>query len=106
MKYIMGFFAFWYDFIVGDAWEVAAGVLLTLIALYLLAHYAGSSLSTYGALLFPVISWPCLSLASGGCAAPVEQGLHRGRCTVHRLSPSLAYPMLEPPSRITGCAFL
>jgi hypothetical protein len=55
MKYIKGFFAFWYDFIVGDAWEVAAGVLLTLIALYLLAHYASSSFSTYGALLFPVV---------------------------------------------------
>ncbi len=55
MKYIKGFFAFWYDFIVGDAWEVAAGVLLTLIVLYLLAHYASSSFSTYWALLFPVI---------------------------------------------------
>ena len=30
MKYITGFFAFWYDFIVGDAWEVAAGVVLSL----------------------------------------------------------------------------
>jgi hypothetical protein len=55
MKYIKGFFAFWYDFIVGDAWEVAVGVALTLIALYLVAHYAPASLSTYAALLFPVI---------------------------------------------------
>jgi hypothetical protein len=55
MTYIKGFFAFWYDFIVGDAWEVAVGVALTLIALYLVAHYASPSLNTYAALLFPVI---------------------------------------------------
>jgi hypothetical protein len=55
MKYIKGFFAFWYDFIVGDSWEVAVGVLLTLVALYLLTHYASSSLATIGALLFPLI---------------------------------------------------
>ena len=55
MKYIKGFFAFWYDFIVGDAWEVAVGVLLTLLVLYLLVKYASSSFATYAALLFPVI---------------------------------------------------
>lgn len=31
MKFIRGFFAFWYDFIIGDAWEVAAGVVATLV---------------------------------------------------------------------------
>ena len=41
MKYVTGFFAFWYDFIVGDAWEVAAGVLASLFLMYLAAHYAG-----------------------------------------------------------------
>ena len=55
MKYIKGFFAFWYDFIIGDAWEVAAGVAICLVALYLLTHYATSSMSAYLALLFPVI---------------------------------------------------
>jgi predicted benzoate:H+ symporter BenE len=55
MKYIKGFFAFWYDFIVGDAWEVAAGVLLTLIVLYLLVNYISPSFSTLGALIFPVV---------------------------------------------------
>ena len=48
MKYIKGFFAFWYDFIIGDAWEVAAGVAVCLVALYLLAHYATSSMSASG----------------------------------------------------------
>ena len=30
MKYITGFLAFWYDFVVGDAWEVAVGVVVAL----------------------------------------------------------------------------
>lgn len=28
MKYVTGFFRFWYDFIVGDDWRVAAGVVV------------------------------------------------------------------------------
>ena len=53
MKYIKGFFAFWYDFIVGDAAEVAVGVIVSLVALYLLLHYAGSGLDAYAAILLP-----------------------------------------------------
>ena len=56
MKYIRGFFAFWYDFIIGDAWEVAAGVVLSLSALYALTHYAGAAnqtVASYAALLLP-----------------------------------------------------
>ena len=30
MSFIAGFFRFWYDFIVGDAWEIAAGIVVTL----------------------------------------------------------------------------
>jgi hypothetical protein len=30
MKWIVGFFRFWYDFIVGDDWRVALGVVATL----------------------------------------------------------------------------
>lgn len=57
MNYIKGFFAFWYDFIVGDAGEVAAGVMLSLLMLYLGTHYLGSasgSISSYGAVLLPL----------------------------------------------------
>jgi hypothetical protein len=28
MKYVRGFVLFWYDFIVGDDWRVAAGIIL------------------------------------------------------------------------------
>ena len=38
MKYITGFFAFWYDFVVGDDWTVAAGVIVALAITALLAH--------------------------------------------------------------------
>ncbi len=31
MRYITGFIAFWYDFIVGDDWTVAVGVIVALI---------------------------------------------------------------------------
>ena len=30
MKLIKGFFQFWYDFIVGDCWEIAVGVAMVL----------------------------------------------------------------------------
>lgn len=42
MKYITGFFEFWYDFIVGDDWTVAAAVIAALIVTALLAHFAGA----------------------------------------------------------------
>ncbi len=54
MKYISAFFAFWYDFIVGDAWEVAAGVVVSLLALYALTHFAGSTAGSYGVVLLPL----------------------------------------------------
>lgn len=42
MKQLRGFVTFWYDFIVGDAWEVALGVViaLALVALIARAGYA------------------------------------------------------------------
>ena len=53
MKYIKGFFAFWYDFIVGDAWEVAAGVFVMLVLLFVGVRVGGSWVSTFGAFIFP-----------------------------------------------------
>lgn len=56
MKYITGFFAFWYDFIVGDAWEVAVGVIAALLLLYLGVRLTGAEglVSNYGAFFLPV----------------------------------------------------
>ena len=30
MRFIRGFFQFWYDFLVGDCWEIAMGVVIVL----------------------------------------------------------------------------
>ncbi len=38
MKYIVGFFQFWYDFVVGDDWTIAAGVVIALALTALLAR--------------------------------------------------------------------
>ena len=55
MKYITGFFAFWWDFIVGDAWEVAAGVVALLALVFFLVHYVASDWTVqYAGLLLPV----------------------------------------------------
>ena len=55
MKYVKAFFAFWYDFIVGDAWEVAAGVLMALILLFIGGRVFGNvSVSHIGVILLPL----------------------------------------------------
>lgn len=38
MRFIVAFFAFWYDFIVGDAWEIAAGIIVVLAIGAFLVH--------------------------------------------------------------------
>ena len=43
MGFITGFFRFWYDFIVGDAWEIAAGIVVVLVVGALLASTAALS---------------------------------------------------------------
>ncbi len=35
-KIIVGFFVFWYDFLIGDCWQIAAGVAVVLTAAILL----------------------------------------------------------------------
>jgi hypothetical protein len=38
VRYVKGFLRFWYDFIVGDDWTIAAGVVVALGVTALLAH--------------------------------------------------------------------
>jgi hypothetical protein len=38
VRYVEGFFSFWYDFIVGDDWRVAAGVVAAFAVTAALAH--------------------------------------------------------------------
>jgi hypothetical protein len=32
VRYVRGFFRFWYDFVIGDDWRMAAGVVVALLA--------------------------------------------------------------------------
>ncbi len=48
MKYLSGFAAFWYDFVVGDAWEVAVGVVGALLFIGVLAGFAPQFTSLLG----------------------------------------------------------
>ena len=38
MRYVVAFGRFWWDFVVGDDWTVAAGVAITLATVWFLAH--------------------------------------------------------------------
>ena len=51
MGIVIGFFEFWYDFIVGDAWEVAAGIVIVLAVGALLAR----SLAVPALVIGPVV---------------------------------------------------
>ena len=31
MKYLTGFFRFWYDFLIGDSWQIAVGVVIVIL---------------------------------------------------------------------------
>jgi hypothetical protein len=44
MRYVVGFLRFWYDFIVGDDWRVAVGIV---VAIGLTAILAGASVSAW-----------------------------------------------------------
>jgi hypothetical protein len=43
MSLLVGFGRFWYDFIVGDDWRIAAAVVVALIVTGLLAHAHASA---------------------------------------------------------------
>jgi len=51
VRFINTFLAFWYDFIIGDHWVVAAGVVVLLAAAGVLAH---ANLHTTAWVLMPV----------------------------------------------------
>jgi len=55
MSYIVAFLRFWYDFLVGDDWKIAATVvvalLLTAAAAHWLASFAGAAVLIAGVLL-------------------------------------------------------
>lgn len=61
LRRLKAFGAFWYDFVVGDDWLVAVGVVLALAITYLLTHHAGTRawwvMPVVTAFLLPASIW-------------------------------------------------
>jgi hypothetical protein len=58
--YVRAFGAFWYDFLIGDDWGIAAGVVIVLLLTALVAHridaYAGTAVILIGVLLTATVA--------------------------------------------------
>jgi hypothetical protein len=39
MKWLVQFGKFWYDFLIGDDWRLAVGVVITVSAVFIVAHH-------------------------------------------------------------------
>ena len=63
MRFISAFFAFWYDFIIGDDWTVAAGVVIGLIVTGLLV-LAGVTVWWLMPIIVLVLLWASLQRAA------------------------------------------
>ncbi len=60
MSFIRGFFYFWYDFLVGDAWDIAAGVVVALLVLWVVVQAfpaASMWLGPFLALVVILLTW-------------------------------------------------
>jgi hypothetical protein len=68
VSWIRSFIGFWIDFIVGDAWEVAAGVGAALVVAGLMAHRWGLQQAAGFLLLASVVgvTWLALLRATAG----------------------------------------
>jgi hypothetical protein len=62
MRYLESFVRFWIDFIIGDAWEVAAGIGLTLIVLAVVIDRYGGSPALGFVLLASVLIFTWIAL--------------------------------------------
>ncbi len=58
MGYVRQFVLFWYDFLVGDAWDIAAGVVVALAVLAVAARVQPGA----GALLGPLLALAVVAL--------------------------------------------
>ena len=70
MKFVVGFGRFWWDFIIGEDWKIAAGVVAVLAVGALLV--AGTSLSDTAVALLAgvgILSVVTLSIVGGALAA-------------------------------------
>lgn len=68
MRYLRSFVQFWIDFIIGDAWEVAAGLAVTLVVIAVIAELVGGDLLLSFVLLASLlaVTWIALLRATRG----------------------------------------
>jgi hypothetical protein len=68
MKFIRQFVQFWIDFIIGDAWEVAVGIAVTLAAIALIADQWGGRQALSFALVAAIlgVTWLALLRVTAG----------------------------------------
>ena len=66
MKYIVGFGRFWYDFIIGDDWRVAAGVVIALGVAAALARTEGAAWWIVPAVVATLLSFSLWRAARNG----------------------------------------
>ena len=71
MKWILAFVRFWYDFIVGDDWLVAAGIVVALAVTALLAH---NGVDAWWAMPVAVVALLASSVRRGVRRASQEDG--------------------------------
>jgi hypothetical protein len=71
MRFVIGFFRFWYDFIIGDDWRIALMVVVSLAA--------GAILLRTEALELGVIAILCATLIAAGLVASLARELRRTR---------------------------
>jgi hypothetical protein len=70
MKYIVGFGRFWWDFIIGEDWKIAAGVALVLAGGAILVAYTGLSDTTIALLAGgAIMAVATLSIVGGALAS-------------------------------------
>jgi hypothetical protein len=68
VRYLESFVRFWIDFIIGDAWEVAAGIAMTLVVLALVVDRFGANPALGFVLLASILlfTWIALKRAVAG----------------------------------------
>jgi hypothetical protein len=66
VRYIVNFGLFWYDFVIGDDWRVAAAVVTALIVTALLVH---GGIAAWWVLPLAVIAFLAISLHSAARSA-------------------------------------
>jgi hypothetical protein len=65
MKLVVGFFRFWYDFIVGDDWRLAAGSVAAVVLTTLAVHHGVAAWWLLPCAVAALLLWSVLRVGRG-----------------------------------------